>query len=142
MQVKTERGRKTRRTRHHSASPHLTLFLGLPLLPVEVLGGTGLLVPRGSLTPPPFVQYLKIDPALLLLFFLLLLDGEARAGAVAGSPASAASAAMVDAVAVEAAALAVEGVVVAAAAGGAEDVVLGVGAAASAMTGGAAVVAA
>merc|ERR1711978_871498 len=132
MQVKTERGRKTRRTRHHSASPHLTLFLGLPLLPVEVLGGTGLLVPRGSLTPPPLVQYLRIDPALLLLFFLLLLDGEARAGAVAGSPASAASAAMVDAVAV-----AVAAATGAAAAGGAaEGVVFGVGAAASAMTGG------
>ena len=69
--------------RHHSRP--LSHFLGLPLLPVEVLGGTGLLVPRG-MSLPFFVQYLSMDP--LLLYFFLLSEGEARAGAVAGSPAS------------------------------------------------------
>ena len=85
---RTQKKKKNRKNKSTTASLplqccHLALR-GLPLLPVEVLGGTGLLVPRGS--PTLFVQYLKIDSALLLLFFLLL--GESRAGAVAGRPAS------------------------------------------------------
>ena len=102
MRINRRDGQEEQEEPRHP-SVHLTLR-GLPLLPVEVLGGTGLLVPRGS----PLVQYLKMLP--LLLFFLLL--GESRAGAVAGSPASVSGGARLGAAA-EAAALAVEGVVAA-----------------------------
>ena len=60
--MQTERRtREEKQEEQKAPQHHLTLFLGLPLFPVEVLGGTGLLVPLG--TPPPLevVQYLKMD---------------------------------------------------------------------------------
>ena len=83
MRINKRTRKKKKKTETNTAptqqlSPHLALR-GLPLLEVEVLGGTGLLVPRGTPSPPFFVvQYLNMDPTLLLLFFLF---GEARAGA-------------------------------------------------------------
>ena len=80
----TEEEQEEQRAPHSRlTSPHT--FSWPPPFACRSLGGDRPLgAPRHS-PPLELVQYLKIPP---LLLFFLLLSGEARAGAVAGSPAS------------------------------------------------------